>query len=164
MWIGENGHPQTAFEFLDALKTALAALPESQRQVLVLRHIGGLSPNEIAERLGKTEASVQGLHHRGRAALKASRRKLGGAGDRGLGVLSRGPPAEERRVRSGAGAPDDPLGHPAGVEVGEEEQRGVLTQTLERNPLALGLLLEPRQARLVELELQGAGLPSAGVR
>lgn len=77
VWIGENGHPQTAFEDLDAFKTALAALPESQRQVLVLRHIGGLSPNEIAERLGKTEASVQGLHHRGRAALKASLRKLG---------------------------------------------------------------------------------------
>ena len=45
--------------------------------MLVLRHIGGLSPNEIAERLGKTEASIQGLHHRGRAALKVSLRELG---------------------------------------------------------------------------------------
>lgn len=74
--IGENGH-ETSFETLYAFKTALAALPDSQRQVLVLRHIAGLSPNEIAERLGKTEASVQGLHHRGRVALKASLRKLG---------------------------------------------------------------------------------------
>jgi hypothetical protein len=32
----------------------------------------GLSPPEIAERLGKTESSVHGLHHRGRASLKAA--------------------------------------------------------------------------------------------
>jgi RNA polymerase sigma-70 factor (ECF subfamily) len=77
VWISEDGHEQTSLECTDALKTALADLPESQRQVLVLRHIGGLSPTEIAERLGKTEASIQGLHHRGRAALKVSLRELG---------------------------------------------------------------------------------------
>jgi RNA polymerase sigma-70 factor (ECF subfamily) len=77
VWISENGDEQTSLEYTDALKTALADLPESQRQVLVLRHIGGLSPTEIAERLGKTEASIQGLHHRGRAALKISLRELG---------------------------------------------------------------------------------------
>ena len=75
--ITDEGHEQTSFEYSRALKAALAELPESQRQVLVLRHIGGLSPNEIAERLGKTEASIQGLHHRGRAALKDSLRELG---------------------------------------------------------------------------------------
>jgi RNA polymerase sigma-70 factor (ECF subfamily) len=77
--ISENGQEETSFERLYAFKRALAALPESQRQVLILRHIGGLSPNEIADRLGKTEASVQGLHHRGRAALKLSLRELGAA-------------------------------------------------------------------------------------
>jgi RNA polymerase sigma-70 factor, ECF subfamily len=75
--INEDGHEQTSFEYSRALKEALAGLPESQREVLVLRHIGGLSPTEIAERLGKTEASIQGLHHRGRAALKQSLRELG---------------------------------------------------------------------------------------
>jgi RNA polymerase sigma-70 factor, ECF subfamily len=54
------------------LKAALAALPEEQREVLVLRHMLGLSPPEIAARLGKTESSVHGLHHRGRAALRAA--------------------------------------------------------------------------------------------
>jgi RNA polymerase sigma-70 factor, ECF subfamily len=54
------------------LKEALASLPEEQRTVLVMRHVAGLSPPEIAERLGKTESSVHGLHHRGRAALKAA--------------------------------------------------------------------------------------------
>jgi RNA polymerase sigma-70 factor, ECF subfamily len=77
VWVSENGQEQTSFEYTHALKAALAELPESQRQVLVLRHIGGLSPTEIAERLGKTEASIQGLHHRGRAALKLSLRELG---------------------------------------------------------------------------------------
>ena len=74
--ISEGGDEQTSYEYSQALKAALADLPESQREVLVLRHIGGLSPNEIAERLGKTEASIQGLHHRGRAALKDSLRDL----------------------------------------------------------------------------------------
>ena len=50
---------------------ALAALPEDQRTVVVLRHVVGLSPSEIAERLGRSENSIHGLHHRGRGALKA---------------------------------------------------------------------------------------------
>jgi RNA polymerase sigma-70 factor (ECF subfamily) len=77
VWISEDDRDRTSFEYTQALKAALAELPESQREVLVLRHIGGLSPTEIAERLGKTEASIQGLHHRGRAALKRSLRELG---------------------------------------------------------------------------------------
>lgn len=77
--ITDEGHDQTSFECARALKAALADLPQSQREVLVLRHVGGLSPNEIAEQLGKTEASIQGLHHRGRAALKESLRELGAA-------------------------------------------------------------------------------------
>jgi RNA polymerase sigma-70 factor, ECF subfamily len=52
------------------LKEALAGLPEEQRKVLVLRHVAGLSPEEIAARLGKSESSIHGLHHRGRNALK----------------------------------------------------------------------------------------------
>jgi RNA polymerase sigma-70 factor (ECF subfamily) len=54
----------------ECLKEAFSALPEAQRQVLILRHMVGLSPPEIAERLGRTESSVHGLHHRGRATLK----------------------------------------------------------------------------------------------
>lgn len=53
------------------LREALAMLPEAQREVLVLRHVVGLSPTEIADRTGKTEGSIHGLHHRGRRALKA---------------------------------------------------------------------------------------------
>jgi RNA polymerase sigma-70 factor, ECF subfamily len=54
------------------LREALEELPEDQREVLVLRHLVGLSPGEIAGRLGKTEPSVHGLHHRGRGTLRTA--------------------------------------------------------------------------------------------
>ena len=54
------------------LHLALADLPEEQRDVLVLRHVVGLSPTEIAGHMGKTEPSIHGLHHRGRAALRTA--------------------------------------------------------------------------------------------
>jgi RNA polymerase sigma-70 factor (ECF subfamily) len=54
----------------DDLIDALATLPKEQREVLVMRHLVGLSPTEIAERTGRTEGSIHGLHHRGRRALK----------------------------------------------------------------------------------------------
>lgn len=52
------------------LEQALGALPEDQRNVVVLRHLVGLSPGEIAERMGRSEASVHGLHHRARRAVR----------------------------------------------------------------------------------------------
>jgi RNA polymerase sigma-70 factor (ECF subfamily) len=52
------------------LEQALKTLPEDQRDVVVLRHSVGLSPGEIADRMGRTEASIHGLHHRARLALR----------------------------------------------------------------------------------------------
>jgi RNA polymerase sigma-70 factor (ECF subfamily) len=72
----DPGDDGLEYEQRQCLKEALAALPEEQREVLVLRHVLGLSPPEIAERLGKTESSVHGLHHRGRATLKAALTEL----------------------------------------------------------------------------------------
>jgi RNA polymerase sigma-70 factor, ECF subfamily len=53
------------------LREALASLPADQRQVVFMRHLIGLTPGEIAGRLGRTEPSVHGLHHRGRGALRS---------------------------------------------------------------------------------------------
>ena len=53
-----------------ALRQALDTLPEDQRRVLVLRHLYGYTPGEIARQLGKTAPSIHGLHHRGRIALR----------------------------------------------------------------------------------------------
>ena len=66
----EPGDEPLAVERRQCLRDALATLPAEQRKVLLLRHMSGLSPPEIAERLGKTESAVHGLHHRGRATLK----------------------------------------------------------------------------------------------
>ena len=52
------------------IETALRALPEDQREVVVLRHLVGLTPGEIATRMGRTEGAIHGLHHRGRRAVK----------------------------------------------------------------------------------------------
>jgi RNA polymerase sigma-70 factor, ECF subfamily len=58
------------------LREALSTLPQEQRRVVVLRHVVGLTPPEIAERTGHTESSVHGLHHRGRRALQNELRRL----------------------------------------------------------------------------------------
>ncbi|MGN6167308.1 MAG: RNA polymerase sigma factor [Solirubrobacteraceae bacterium] len=55
---------------------ALAALPQEQREVVILRHVVGLTPGEIAGRMGRTEGSIHGLHHRGRRALQRELQRL----------------------------------------------------------------------------------------
>jgi RNA polymerase sigma-70 factor (ECF subfamily) len=67
----ETGHQRSLM-----LRDALATLPEEQREVLVLRHLVGLSPGEIAGRMGRTEPSIHGLHHRGRGALRSALRDM----------------------------------------------------------------------------------------
>ncbi len=63
----------------ETVRTALAALPPEQRQVVILRHVVGLTPGEIAGCMGRTESSVHGLHHRGRQALQRELTRLDSA-------------------------------------------------------------------------------------
>jgi RNA polymerase sigma-70 factor (ECF subfamily) len=60
-----------ASSWTDDMREALATLPHSQREVLIMRHVAGLSPAEIAGLTGKSEGSIHGLHHRGRRAMTA---------------------------------------------------------------------------------------------
>lgn len=53
------------------LRAVLESLGDDQREVIVLRHIVGLSPAEIAARLGRSEGAIHGLHHRGRRVLRS---------------------------------------------------------------------------------------------
>jgi RNA polymerase sigma-70 factor, ECF subfamily len=76
-----------SFERSRALQDALDALPPDQRQVLILRHVAGMSPSEIARSLGKTEGSIHGLHHRGRRTLQRELAELG------AGPVTATPPA-----------------------------------------------------------------------
>jgi RNA polymerase sigma-70 factor (ECF subfamily) len=52
------------------LAVALAELPESQREALVLQHWHGWSMDEIAAHLGRTRVAVAGLIKRGLAKLR----------------------------------------------------------------------------------------------
>lgn len=52
------------------IKDALGRLPSEQRRVMVLRHIYGLSPREIADSMSKSEGAVHTLHHRARRAMQ----------------------------------------------------------------------------------------------
>jgi RNA polymerase sigma-70 factor (ECF subfamily) len=70
-----------------SLKEALSTLSDEQQQVVLMRHMVGLSPGEIATRLGKSEGSIHGLHHRARANLKEA-----------LVMLDAGPSTRATRV------------------------------------------------------------------
>jgi RNA polymerase sigma-70 factor, ECF subfamily len=72
--IDESGAERRA-----SLQAALATLTPGQRDVLVLRHLVGLTPEEIAVRLGRSVRSVHCLHHRGRAAACHALHELGSA-------------------------------------------------------------------------------------
>jgi RNA polymerase sigma-70 factor (ECF subfamily) len=70
--VGDDG--RTRREHSRALRAAIEALPEGQREVVVLRHLLGLS---LAAVLGKTESSVHSLHHRGRVNLQGALSEMG---------------------------------------------------------------------------------------
>lgn len=59
------------------VRAALSVLPSEQREVVILRHVVGLTPGEIAVRMGRTEGSIHGLHHRGRRALQRELSRVG---------------------------------------------------------------------------------------
>ncbi len=63
----------------DALRAALSTLPPDQREVLVLRFIAGMSPGEIADRMGRSEDAIHGLQHRGRRSLRKELQRLDSA-------------------------------------------------------------------------------------
>jgi RNA polymerase sigma-70 factor (ECF subfamily) len=76
----EDGRDERgAGEVRSALRAALALLPQGQRDVLLLTHLVGLSPHEIATVLGCSVRAVHGLHYRGRAAVRVTLTDLGSA-------------------------------------------------------------------------------------
>lgn len=62
-----------------ALSRALEALPEDQREAVLLRDVEGLSAAEAAEAIGIGEAALKSRLHRARAALRASLAPLAAA-------------------------------------------------------------------------------------
>ncbi len=72
----ERCDDERAQDLSESLSWALATLPPEQRDVVLMRHMMGMTPGEIAERMGRTESSIHGLHHRGRRALRAELERL----------------------------------------------------------------------------------------
>jgi RNA polymerase sigma-70 factor (ECF subfamily) len=57
-------------EDLVRLADALLELPDGQREAVTLHHLNGWPLSEVAEYLGRTDAAVAGLLHRGLKALR----------------------------------------------------------------------------------------------
>lgn len=73
----EDGRPGAVAGMIEAdralaLETALAALPDRQRQAVVLRHLEGLTNPEIAEIMEIGIEAVESLTARGKRALVAA--------------------------------------------------------------------------------------------
>jgi RNA polymerase sigma-70 factor (ECF subfamily) len=68
---GDDAH--TRFQDLHA---ALETLPPDQRLVIVLRFVVGLSPSEVAVRMGRSPDAIHGLQHRARRTLKGELLRL----------------------------------------------------------------------------------------
>jgi RNA polymerase sigma factor (sigma-70 family) len=70
---GRFGRPEQELDRLgdlERLREALAQLPETQREVLVLRYFHEMSSKDIAKQLGKNEQSVWALTYRALQRLK----------------------------------------------------------------------------------------------
>jgi RNA polymerase sigma-70 factor, ECF subfamily len=79
VYAADAADDQGRLEAARDLHAALDVLPDEQRTVVVMRHIVGLTPPEIAERMGRSESSIHSLHHRGRRALQEELRRLDSA-------------------------------------------------------------------------------------
>lgn len=113
--LGANHEEHSDRQRASDLGTALACLPDEQREVMVMRHVVGLSPPEIAAKLGRSESSVHGLHHRGRKALQQELRRLGWAPVTAVRRPARdaggsSPPASARARRGSAAQDRSALG------------------------------------------------------
>lgn len=79
-WVSLDEAPEGSVDFEGRLLSQrvlveeLGRLPETQREVLMLRFVAGLSAREVGTALAKTEAAVVSLQVRG---LEALRRRVG---------------------------------------------------------------------------------------
>jgi RNA polymerase sigma-70 factor (ECF subfamily) len=73
---GVGGHSDTETEAIGRVEASrvtklIGELTEAQRDVILLRLVGGLSIQEVAEVMGKGERAVKSLQHRGLETLRS---------------------------------------------------------------------------------------------
>jgi len=71
-WTDEVDNRLAAQPFLAAVSAAISRLPESQRAVVTLRDVDGLSSKEVCDVLSISEANQRVLLHRGRSRIRAA--------------------------------------------------------------------------------------------
>jgi RNA polymerase sigma-70 factor (ECF subfamily) len=143
-WVSDAGNDQLSSDRLRSLRAAFDSLREDQREVLILRHVAGLTPGEIADVLGKTESTVHGLHHRARRAVKeacasSERRRLPRSPEFGPVFALEGLPQPHYR--------------PAAVEVGEKVEERVLGEPIRCHAMMPRLRLEGLHSVLVKVDV-----------
>ncbi len=69
-WVEDSDDRLLAEALSGTIQTALAELPERQREVVMLRDVDGLSGEEVCEALELSEANQRVLLHRGRSQLR----------------------------------------------------------------------------------------------
>lgn len=70
-WSDQVDDRMVAADIAARVRSHLPALPEHQRQVVILRDIDGVSANDVADLLGISDGNQRVLLHRGRAKLRA---------------------------------------------------------------------------------------------
>lgn len=72
--------PEESTDRVRSVRVAMAALPQGQQELLVLKQVGELSYREIAELQGEHEGTIKSRLH---AAMKAFRQRLAEIGESG---------------------------------------------------------------------------------
>ena len=72
MWFQTQSPARTGSRLRGRLPVALRTLPASQRAVVVLREMQGLSTREVADAMGISEANVKTRLSRARKALQSA--------------------------------------------------------------------------------------------
>lgn len=81
----ENGERTSDDGSLDALRRAMSSLPAADREVVELRHHGGLSFRQIADLVGEPMGTLLARHHRALRKLRS--------------MIERDAPADEEQTR-----------------------------------------------------------------
>lgn len=77
--IADPTDPQAQQARRDEIRSALSALPERQREAVVLRYLYGLRYGEVATALGVSKPATEALLFRARRAMRTSLRPVAGA-------------------------------------------------------------------------------------
>ncbi|MFG2193543.1 RNA polymerase sigma factor [Streptomyces sp. NPDC048639] len=123
-----------------AVLTALAALPQRQRTIVVLHCLQGMSQEAIARELGLSRGGVAASLFKGRKRLEKvlgmPERGTGGAGERARGHDALvGPGAPRARLAAGTPGPGDPRYEPSGLP--EPSEFSELSELLRRTEVWL---------------------------